>query len=225
MRTVRATFVPRIVSGKRQVSIGATPADDAELSRVVSPGAVSRYRKPVLIQVEKKTIQDQQITFTLAGRAFAASPGLQFGSAVVTGEVWTGRLDQCWGAYGISGNLPVCLLLTSGPGTLTPDKPFPKRDAGAKVHQIRLSTLGIASMQASGVSTTLRCGEWTGSMMSMRASNRGMTLIRGCSGSRRSPNSSCAASGTRSHANGTANGLNCNTCWTVCWRDAALSGS
>ena len=44
--------------------------------------------EPAIIQVDEKTIQEQQITFTLAGRAVAARPGLQFGSAVVTGEVW-----------------------------------------------------------------------------------------------------------------------------------------
>ncbi len=44
--------------------------------------------EPAIIQVGEKTIQDQQITFTLAGRSVAARPGLQFGSEVVTGEVW-----------------------------------------------------------------------------------------------------------------------------------------
>jgi hypothetical protein len=44
--------------------------------------------EPVVIQVDEKTIQEQQITFNLAGRAVTARPGLQFGSAVVTGEVW-----------------------------------------------------------------------------------------------------------------------------------------
>ena len=43
--------------------------------------------EPVIILVDEKTILDQQITFTLAGRAVAARPGLQFGSALVTGEV------------------------------------------------------------------------------------------------------------------------------------------
>jgi len=43
--------------------------------------------EPVIILVDEKTIQEQQITFTLAGRAVAARPGLQFGSALVTGEV------------------------------------------------------------------------------------------------------------------------------------------
>jgi hypothetical protein len=44
--------------------------------------------EPVLIQVDEKTIQEQQITFTLAGRVVPVRPGLQFGSEVVTGEVW-----------------------------------------------------------------------------------------------------------------------------------------
>ena len=43
--------------------------------------------EPVVILVDEKTILEQQITFTLAGRAVAARPGLQFGSALVTGEV------------------------------------------------------------------------------------------------------------------------------------------
>ena len=43
--------------------------------------------EPVIILVDEKTILEQQITFTLAGRAVAARPGLQFGSALVTGEV------------------------------------------------------------------------------------------------------------------------------------------
>ena len=43
--------------------------------------------EPVIILVDEETIREQQITFTLAGRAVAARPGLQFGSALVTGEV------------------------------------------------------------------------------------------------------------------------------------------
>ena len=44
--------------------------------------------EPAVIQVDEKTIQEQQIVFNLAGRAVPARPGLQFGSEVVTGEVW-----------------------------------------------------------------------------------------------------------------------------------------
>ena len=44
--------------------------------------------EPVLIQVDEKTIQEQQIVFNLSGRAVPVRPGLQFGSEVVTGEVW-----------------------------------------------------------------------------------------------------------------------------------------
>ena len=43
--------------------------------------------EPVIILVDEETILEQQITFTLAGRAVAARPGLQFGSALVSGEV------------------------------------------------------------------------------------------------------------------------------------------
>ena len=43
--------------------------------------------EPFIILVDEETILEQQITFTLAGRAVAARPGLQFGSALVTGEV------------------------------------------------------------------------------------------------------------------------------------------
>ena len=43
--------------------------------------------EPVIILLDEKTIFEQQITFTLAGRPVAARPGLQFGSALVTGEV------------------------------------------------------------------------------------------------------------------------------------------
>ena len=43
--------------------------------------------EPVVIRVDEKTILEQQVTFTLAGRAVAARPGLQFGSSLVTGEV------------------------------------------------------------------------------------------------------------------------------------------
>jgi hypothetical protein len=43
--------------------------------------------EPVIILVDEDTIREQGITFTLAGRAVAARPGLQFGSALVTGEV------------------------------------------------------------------------------------------------------------------------------------------
>ena len=45
--------------------------------------------EPVIILVDEETIFEQQITFTLAGRAVAVCPGLQFGSLVVTDEeVW-----------------------------------------------------------------------------------------------------------------------------------------
>ena len=44
--------------------------------------------EPVIILVDEETILEQQITFTLAGQAVGARPGLQFGSALVTGEVW-----------------------------------------------------------------------------------------------------------------------------------------
>jgi hypothetical protein len=43
--------------------------------------------EPVIILVNEETILQQQVTFTLAGRAVAARPGLQFGSALVTGQV------------------------------------------------------------------------------------------------------------------------------------------
>ncbi len=45
--------------------------------------------EPVIILVDEETILEQQITFTLAGRAVAPRPGFQFGSLVVTDEeVW-----------------------------------------------------------------------------------------------------------------------------------------
>jgi len=43
--------------------------------------------EPGIILVDEGTIREQGITFTLAGRAVAARPGLQFGSALVSGEV------------------------------------------------------------------------------------------------------------------------------------------
>jgi HipA-like kinase len=43
--------------------------------------------EPVIILLDEKTILEHQITFTLAGRAVAVRPGLQFGSALVTGQV------------------------------------------------------------------------------------------------------------------------------------------
>src|SRR5271167_3960426 len=42
--------------------------------------------EPVVIIVDEKTILEQQITFTLAGRAVAERPGPKFGSALVTGQ-------------------------------------------------------------------------------------------------------------------------------------------
>ncbi len=43
--------------------------------------------EPVIILVDEDTIREQGTTFSLAGRAVPARPGLQFGSALVTGEV------------------------------------------------------------------------------------------------------------------------------------------
>ena len=43
--------------------------------------------EPVIILVDDETILEQEITFTLAGRAVAARPGFQFGSALVTGQI------------------------------------------------------------------------------------------------------------------------------------------
>ena len=42
--------------------------------------------EPVIILVDEDTIREQGIAFALAGRAVAARPGLQFGSALVTGD-------------------------------------------------------------------------------------------------------------------------------------------
>ena len=43
--------------------------------------------EPVIIQVDERTIREQQITFTLAGRPVAPRPGPQFGSRLVTAEL------------------------------------------------------------------------------------------------------------------------------------------
>ena len=53
--------------------------------------------EPVIILVDEETIVEQQITFTLAGRAVAVCPGHQFGSALVTGEVWDWPLGSMLG--------------------------------------------------------------------------------------------------------------------------------
>ena len=181
--------------------------------------------EPVIILVDEKTILEQQITFTLAGRAVAARPGLQFGSALVTGDV----LD--W--------LPGTMLgrvrnLREFAGLLAFDKWTCNADGRQVVFHketrsgnttLRSLILDTASMRASGVSPTRRCGECTGSMMSMSGSNRGTTLIHGCRGSSDSPRGSCTALRTRSHVSGMANAPICNACWIACWSDAALSGS
>ena len=170
--------------------------------------------EPVIILVDEKTILEQQITFTLAGRAVAARPGLQFGSALVTGGV----LD--W--------LPGTMLgrvrnLREFAGLLAFDKWTGNADGRQVVfHKDHVSgntmrrslILATASMRASGVFPTLRCGECTGSMMSMSGSNRGTTLIHGCQGSRGFPRGNSRALRTRSHASGMANA-----------RTATLTGS
>jgi len=46
-----------------------------------------RVPEPVIILVDDDTIREQGIAFTLGGRAVAARPGLQFGSALVSGKV------------------------------------------------------------------------------------------------------------------------------------------
>ncbi len=43
--------------------------------------------EPVIIDVDEQTIREQQITFTLAGRAVAPHPGPQFGSRMVTADL------------------------------------------------------------------------------------------------------------------------------------------
>jgi hypothetical protein len=43
--------------------------------------------EPLIIYVDERTIREQQITFTLAGRAVAPRPGPQFGSHLVTAEL------------------------------------------------------------------------------------------------------------------------------------------
>ena len=42
--------------------------------------------EPAIIHVDERTIREQQITFTLAGRPVAPRPGPQFGSRLVTAE-------------------------------------------------------------------------------------------------------------------------------------------
>ena len=93
--------------------------------------------EPAIVQVGEKTIQEQQITFTLAGRSVAARPGLQFGSEVVTGEVWD------WPSVSMLGRVR---NLKEFAGVLAFDKwtgecrwptgRVPQRGAGAKVHRI-----------------------------------------------------------------------------------------
>jgi len=53
--------------------------------------------EPVIILVDEKTILEQQITFSLAGRAVAARPVLQFGSALVAGEAQDWMLGTMFG--------------------------------------------------------------------------------------------------------------------------------
>ncbi len=181
--------------------------------------------EPVIIQVDEKTIQEQQIVFNLAGRAVPASPGLQFGSEVVTGEVWD------WPSGSMLGRVR---NLRKFAGVLAFDKWTGNADGRQVVfHKKRcargntprlLSILGIASMPASGVSETLRCGESMGSMMFIRKSSSGMTLLRGCSELRRSPNSSCGALQTRSLASGTEDVMSFKACWNNYWCDAVWFG-
>ena len=43
--------------------------------------------EPVIIHVDERTIREQQITFTLAGRPVVPRPGPQFGSRLITAEL------------------------------------------------------------------------------------------------------------------------------------------
>jgi hypothetical protein len=123
--------------------------------------------EPVIILVGEETILEQQITFTLAGLAVAAHPGLQFGSSLVTGEV----LD--W--------LPGTMLrrvrnLREFAGLLAFDKWTGNADGRQVVfHKEMRERKYTASFIDFGYCfnagewsfPTLRCGECTVSMMSM----------------------------------------------------------
>jgi len=207
--------------------------------------------EPVIILVDEKTILEQQISFTLAGRAVAARPGLQFGSALVIGEVldwlpgtmlgrvrnlrefagllafdkWTGNADGRQVVFHKEAHQRKynAKFIDFGYCFNAGEWSFP--DAPLRgVYGTRNSLiLDTASMRASGVSPTRPCGECTGSMMSMSGSGRGTTLIRGCRGSKDSPRNNYSALRTRSLASGMANVPNCNACWIAYWSDAAKS--
>ena len=136
--------------------------------------------EPVIILVDEETIVEQQITFTLAGRAVAACPGHQFGSVLVTGEVWDWpRINAR--AVQKRGSLLVSLLSTNGPAMPMVDRSYStrRRTSGNSVQS--LSTLAIASMLGNGVSPTRRCVACMPSMRFMRVSNHGTTLRLGLS--------------------------------------------
>jgi hypothetical protein len=62
-------------------------ADDGKKYVTKLMGNPQCTRVPVIILVDEKMILEQQVTFALAGRGVAARPGLQFGSALVSGKV------------------------------------------------------------------------------------------------------------------------------------------
>ena len=149
--------------------------------------------EPVIILVDEKTILEQQITFTLAGRAVAARPGLQFGSALVTGAgLGLAARDNAWAGQKLEGICRPARLRQMDRQCRWPSGRIPQGACASGNTPQRSSTLDIASMRASGVSPTLRCGECTGSMMSMSGSNRGTTLLHGCRGSNDSPRGNCS---------------------------------
>jgi hypothetical protein len=53
--------------------------------------------EPVIILVDEKTILEQQITFTPAGRAVAARPGFNLVLPWCPEKSWTGCQGQCLG--------------------------------------------------------------------------------------------------------------------------------
>ena len=111
--------------------------------------------EPVIILVDEETIREQQITFTLAGRAVAACPGLQFGSLVVTDEeVWDWPRHSMFRQVQNRAEFAGILAFDKWTGNAVPPDGrqvlIPQGAAPAKIQSDVYRTSAIASMQGSG---------------------------------------------------------------------------
>ena len=107
--------------------------------------------EPVIILVDEKTILEQQIAFTLAGRRCSASGASVWFCLGDRPRLGLAVRDQCLGGSGISGNLLACWPSTSGPAMPMADRWYSTRRCVERKYNAKFIDFGYC----------FNAGEWS----------------------------------------------------------------